>query len=142
MKKKVDAEKKVQSEYQKNHDTQNTQIKEVLQECNSYKEATNLLKEELLKAKKQMEEKPCGSQREENLCREVSQYKQQLIEKQKEVENLVMSVNEKDGFIQKLQNQMLLKDSEVITLTHELNQLKFNYSKTEQELHNQRVAYN
>ena len=55
MKRKMSDLQAISQEYSKDRNTAKTQMSEIVQECNQYKEATRMLKDELLKAKTQMD---------------------------------------------------------------------------------------
>ena len=85
--------------------------------------------------------KPDSSQREKDLLRAAEEYRQEIINSQKQIEQYRGAVTEHEGLIKKLHSQILLKDSELIKLTHENTNQKLKLQQQDQDLQNQRHAY-
>lgn len=85
--------------------------------------------------------KPDSSQREKDLLRAAEEYRQEIINSQKQIEQYRGAVTEHEGSIKKLHSQILLKDSELIKLTHENTNQKLKLQQQDQDLQNQRHAY-
>ena len=57
------------------------------------------------------------------------------------IEDLKYKMFEKDNLISKVQNHLMLKDSEVISVNHEYQQLRVQYSEQETELWQCKESY-
>lgn len=71
----------------------------------------------------------------------VDDYQLEIIEQQKLIENLKKRLLEQEQSSKSMQSRLILKESELIKVTHENTGLRTKYTQMEQDLSSQKLAY-